>query len=520
MSDEFRSFDGTAAQRQVSRGRMAVIVRAACCAVMLALAAQASATAPRPDRAARILAGLDLSASGNLRVSTAILERHAKATSYWWNDYERRIGEPLREWAAAELAAAPEATVFYPFSGPDFPTVQRLYPDAGRYVLVALQRADPPPALDRASVAELGAFLERFSMAWRRFAQIGFFRTLDLEAEARRPNMRVGVTAALMAFSARLGYEVVAIEPVRVNAYGTELEVHPGDWSAPATWDSVRLVLARGARRVQLDYVRIDLADAALAAAPANRAWIERMAEQPTVLKAASHLLQRPTFSILRDAILERSASAVQDETGIEYARLAQTFAVTLYGQFTKPHPLFGEQAQRSLAAAYKVAVDAKPLPFRMSYQRADGANLQVARRPGTRTADAGTQAAHTRHVQALESRIAEQMARYNARKRKLFLTPSATEPRHATYVDAVRSHVSSLLAARGISTGSAALMSLGLVPDGTLQAVQVERSSGNTTFDQRLRNVLQGSTRFPVWPDSMRHDGDLAFVMLHVPER
>jgi len=308
---------------------------------------------------------------------------------------------------------------------------------------------------------------------------------------------------------------------VRVNAYGTDLEVHPGDRSDPATWDSVRLVLAREARRMQLDYVRVDLADAALAAEPPGRAWIERMAEQPTVLKAASHLLQRPAFSILRDAILERAAGVIQDETGIEYGRLAQAFAVTLHGKFTKPHHLFRDDAQRSLAAAYTAAVDTKPLLFHMSYQRTDGANLQVAWRPGQRTADAGARAADTPHqVQALESRIAAQVASYNVRKRKLFLTRSTTESRHATYVDAVRNHVSSLLVARGISTRSAALVSLGLAPDGTLQGVHVERNSGNTTFDQRLRDLLQGSKRFPAWPESMRHDGDLAIVMLHVPER
>jgi hypothetical protein len=520
MLAEFRSFDATRVQRQLSRDRLAAVVRAASCALMLAFAAQAPATALGPDRTARILAGLDVPAGGDLRVPTALLERHSKAASHWWNDYERRIGEPLREWAAAEIAPAPGATVFYPFSGPDFPTVQRLFPDASRYVLVSLQRAGPPPALERATAADLGAFFERLGTAWRQFALIGFFRTHDLEAEARRANMRVGVTAALMAFSARLGFEVVAVEPMRVNVYSTDLEVHPGDRSNPATWDSVRLVLAREARRVQLDYVRIDLADAALAAEPARRAWIERMAEQPSVLKAASHLLQRPAFSILRDAILQRAAGVIQDETGIEYGQLAQAFVVTLHGKFTKPYHLFRNDAQRSLAAAYAAGADARPLPFRMSYQRADGANLQVAWRPGPRTADAGVRAAHPKPVQALESHIAAQVASYNVRMRKLFLTRSTTEPRHATYVDAVRNHVSNLLATRGISTRSAALVSLGLAPDGTLHGVQVERNSGNSTFDQRLKDVLQGSKRFPVWPETMRRDADLVIVTLHVPER
>ena len=488
-------------------------------AFVVAVAAQAQSPSSGTDRVARMLAGLDVPAAGNLEVSPAALERHAKSAAHWWNDYERRIGEPLRKWAAGEVAAAPGGGVFYPFSGPDFPTVRRFFPEASRYVLVSLQPAGPPPDLDRATAADLGGFLERFGKAWRQFAQIGFFRTLDLEAEARRPDMRVGVTAALMAFSARMGYEVIAVEPMRVNASGTDLEVHPGDRSSPATWSSVRLVLARDTRLVQLDYVRMNLADAALRAEPAQRAWVERMAEHPTLLKAASHLLQQTNFTILRDAILERAPGVVQDETGIDYGRLKQAFVVTLHGRFARPYQLFRADAQRPLAAAYAAANSTKPLPFRMSYQRAEWANLQVAWRPGLQTVEARARAARMPQAQMLEARIATQLASYTQRRRKLFLTRSAPETRHASYVDTIRSYVSSLLGPRAVPARGAALISLSLAPDGTLQVVHVERNSGNTKFDRHVKTVLQGSRRFPAWPESMRKDGDLAVVMLHVPE-
>jgi hypothetical protein len=490
---------------RATHGRWRLALLLAACAAMALVAARAPAAAFGLDRTARVLAGFELAEASELPVSPPLLERHAREANRWWNDYERRIGAPLRDWAAAEIPSLPGSSIFYPFSGPDFPTVQRLYPDADRYALVALQRGEPPPALERVPAAEANGFLERFGGAWRQFAQIGFFRTLDLDAEGSRPGLRVGVTAALMAFAARLGFEVVAVEPVRVNAYGTGLEAHPGDRADAATWDSVRLVLARGGRLVLLDYVRADLSDAALAAEPGVQAWIEMMAEQPTVLKAASHLLQQPGFSILRDAILARAPGVIQDETGIEYGQLAKVFNVTLHGRFTQPHHLFGEKAQRSLAAAYRSASGVKPLPFRMSYQRLDGANLQVAWRPAAQ-------------APAPELRPSDAAGRQK-RKRRLYLTRGAAEQRHAVYYDAVRSHVAGLLAARGISTGSPALVSLGLAPDGTLQGVQVEGHSGNAGFDQRLRELLRGARRFPAWPDSMRQDGDLAIVTLHVPE-
>lgn len=334
-----------------------------------------------PDRVARLLAGMETSVPGGVPVPEAKLAEYAGKATAHWHEYERRIGGPMQKWAQSELVAAPGATIFYPFSGPDFATVQRMYPDAARYVLVAMQRAEAPPALERATAADLAAFMGRFGEAWKQFAQIGFFRTLDLDEEAKQPGLRAGTLAPILAFAVRSGYAVVAVDPVRVNEAGTDLEVHPGDRAERSTWNSARVTLQAGARRVVVDYVRMNLSDAALAERPAERAWIERMAANRTVLKAASHLLQGARFTVVRDAILERAPSVLQDETGLDYAALAKAFDVKLYGRFTKPHQLFNPDAQKALAQAYKERTDVKPLSFRVSYQRQPEANLQVANR-------------------------------------------------------------------------------------------------------------------------------------------
>jgi hypothetical protein len=331
------------------------------------------------DGTARFLAGLTAVSPPGVRLSDAQVQGYAHNATLRWNEYESRIGKPMQDWALTALEHTRGGVVFYPFSGPDFATVYRLYPEAGRYVLVALQRAQPPPALEQASAVELAAFLARFAESWKQFAQIGFFRTLDLDDDAKQPGIRAGMTAPMLAFAARAGFKVVAVEPVRVNASGMDLEAHPGSRTELTTWDSVRISLERAGRKVQLDYVRVNLADASLNSNPAVRAWIEHMAGSRTLLKAASHLPQDPRFSIVRDALLMRAPSVVQDETGIDYTRLAQAFNVKLYGRFSKPHPLFNQEAQRALAQAYKTSTDVKPLPFRVSYQRLPEANLQVA---------------------------------------------------------------------------------------------------------------------------------------------
>jgi hypothetical protein len=367
---------GTAGRR-IGLSRLHRLLCAIACAVSLSAAAQSKPS--DVDATARLIAGLVKTVPDGVKLSEATLHEYARNASSRWSEYERRIGEPMQKWAHAELEQKAGGTVFYPFSGPDFATVYRLYPLADRYVLVALQRAERPPQLARASAVELSAFLARFGESWKQFAQIGFFRTLDLDDEAKQTGVRAGTTAPMIAFGVRSGFKILAVDSVRINAEGTDLEPHPDSPADSGLWASVRITMEREGRKVRLDYVRLNLADASLDATPGHRAWIERMAANRTVLKAASHLPQDARFKIVRDALLTRAPSIVQDETGIEYTRLVQAFNVKLYGRFSKPHPIFNQESQRALAQAYKAAGEVKPLPFRVSYQRQPEANLQVA---------------------------------------------------------------------------------------------------------------------------------------------
>lgn len=370
------------AGRASSAVRSSLILLAAVCALGLCAAARA-ATSLSPDGTARVLAGMVTSVPAGVPIQEARIAEYARRATGHWHDYERRIGEPMQKWASTELAPVVGGTVFYPFSGPDFATVHRMYPHANRYVLVAMQRAESPPVLETATAADLASFMGRFAEAWKQFAQIGFFRTLDLDEEAKQQGLRAGTTTPMIAFAVRSGFTVTSVEPVRIQESGADIEPHPGPRGERSTWNSVRITMQAGARRVLLDYIRMNLSDASLNEHPGERIWVERMAASPTMLKAASHLLQSARFAIVRDVLLERAPSILQDETGIEYTALSKVFDVKLYGNFNKPHPLFNQEAQKALAQAYKSHTNVKPLTFRVSYQRQPEANLQVANRRG-----------------------------------------------------------------------------------------------------------------------------------------
>jgi hypothetical protein len=330
---------------------------------------------------ARIVAGLQPDPAGFEPAARSQFAAFAKDVNAQWSSYREKIGVPMANWACSEIDSKEGETVFYPFSGPDLSSVNELYPQAGRYIMVAMQRAGLPPALDRLPAAELKRVLAAYRNRWRFFARTGFYRTNELEDFARRHEVTVSVTSQLMAFAARLGYDVESVEPVQVSADGKELVPVKEDPALASSWNSVRLTLVKNGRRVLVDYLRMDLSDGVIVKRPSERAFIEQASNNRTLVKAASHLLQMSYFSILRNAILKNAPSVLQDETGIEYSALSGAFKTKLYGHFVKPHNLFQTTMQTSLAQAYQNAQDVKPLNFRLGYDKTAGYSVVVAAR-------------------------------------------------------------------------------------------------------------------------------------------
>lgn len=513
---------------------LSAMVRVAFALVVLLLApvGPAAATDLSLDQTARILAGMEVSPVGLSPNSRRLVPRYSRIASTAWRSYMHRIGSPMRDWARSELPDARGATIFYPFSGPDFATVAQLYTDARRYVLVAIQPAGAPPALGRQSPQEFAAYLALLREGWQRFASMGFFLTKELDKDASRTGIRVGVTAPLMAFAALEGFKVTGVQPIRIAESGAGLELHPGDRGHRGTWASVRLTLARDGGQVVLDYVHLDLSDAALLKHPARRAWLESEAGNPTVLKAASHLPQNGGFRIIRDAILSSAPSVWQDETGVEYGLLAKRFTVDLYGRFTKPHPLFGAM-QRSLARAYERAgAKAKPLSFRVGYLKESGSSVQFASRDAAWIAMRGERPARgvgaaeravvpslTQQIAVLEARVKRLLALGKARLRKAFVAGSTAKEPFADYVKGVRGRVARTpgFAAAG---SRYAILSLFIASDGVLQAVELDRTSGSSALDRALGATVRSAAPFPPFPQMVRERTDVLVVTLQLPDR
>lgn len=292
-----------------------------------------------------------------------------------WQTYQKHIGNPMKGWADREIAYPGGGTVFYPFSGPDLVTVAQMFSNAERYVLVSMQGARPPAAIDAMSESQRKAFEQKFAREWQKFGRLGFFRTLDLDDDLRDRKGQIGVTTLLMTFAARLGYRVDEVYPIELNPTTGDFEKSAGPWK------SVRLSLFRNGKTTLVDYVSADLSDSGVRRSAEMRIWLSRMAHNPVLLKAASHLLQESSFQLLREQLVASAPMVVQDETGLNYSDLVKIGDVALYGSFTRPYALFNQNKQRSLADAYKKS-KAGELTFSFSYNKSEKLrSMQIARR-------------------------------------------------------------------------------------------------------------------------------------------
>lgn len=293
--------------------------------------------------------------------------------------YDTTIGASMSSWSAAELGPHHGQTVFYPFSGADFVTAHRLFPDAERYVLVAMQRAGPVPALDRLDSRDLKKTLQIYRRTMETFARRGFFVTKQMNEKFARELPVKGITGQLITFATLEGYEVLSVEPVVVDA-GGQLTVPSTAANKFRTWSSVRIQMRRrhDDRIVELDYLRLNLANEGFAE-PGTRQLLEDAARGRVVLKAASHLMQTRAFTDIEQLLLDHAGTIVQDETGIGYERLTDRFDVKLYGAYERANHLFRATEQPALAEAYRAdpAIDA--LPFGFGYRKTAGSCLQYA---------------------------------------------------------------------------------------------------------------------------------------------
>ena len=315
--------------------------------------------------------------------------RHARFADQNWEKFTEGRLTPMREWAAKELDSSQTATVFYPFSGPDFINAYTLFPRAKTYLLIALEPVGELPDFSNRSEPNFFASLQR---SLYDLLYLDFFITNKMKASIGKSEVK-GTLPVLLFFLAREKARVLDVKYWVMKPDGT-IEETPGTGPRDRTAGipGVRITFTSpGETSPQtLYYFQFDLANGSLGRNQQFVSFLKSFGPMTSFTKAASYLMFKGHFSAIRQFILDQSLYVLQGDSGIPLKHFdPEEWNLRFYGTYTCPISLFSKCYQPDMADRYRKGQDVQPLPFGIDYRhRARTSNLMLATKKAKGLAD------------------------------------------------------------------------------------------------------------------------------------
>ena len=306
--------------------------------------------------------------------------RHARFFDQNWEKFTRGRLAPMREWAAKELDASQTATVFYPFSGPDFINAFTLFPRAKTYLLVALEPVGELPDFSKRNEPNFFASLQR---SLYDLLYLDFFLTNKMKASISKSELK-GTLPVLLFFLAREKARVLDVQHWVMKPDGT-IEESPGTGprERAAGIPGVRIVFTSPGEtdNQTLYYFQFNLGNDSFGRNQPFVSFLQSFGPMTSFTKAASYLMFKSRFSAVRQFILNQSLYVLQGDSGIPMKHFdPEEWNLRFYGTYAGPISLFRNCYQADMANRYRKAEDIQPLPFGIDYRhRARTSNLMLA---------------------------------------------------------------------------------------------------------------------------------------------
>lgn len=317
--------------------------------------------------AARFLAGMPplggQDAFRDLRASPQ-WQSHATRMNGLWHDFTIRHGQPVSNWASAEMGDLRRANaVFYPFSGPDFLFAHLFYPHAETYLLCGLEPCDPLPDWGWLTPDDIASGCDGLYNSLDNILQFSYFITKEMKSDLQSTRFR-GVLPVFLVFLARTGHVVESIDAVRLDGNGNPEVISKSNGTPPGLL--IRYSGVGGSKRIF--YFSQDLGDGACKPGGPFLRFASSLGKPAALAKSASYLMHEPYFSHVRNHVLTHCRGIVQDPSGIPYRSFAERgWNVRLYGNYQRTLDIFQKYEQPDLSSAYQTG-GGEPIGFGIGY--------------------------------------------------------------------------------------------------------------------------------------------------------
>jgi len=308
--------------------------------------------------------------------------RYSNNFNYEWKQADKVRFQPMTTWATTELAAQRKQNldIFYPFSGPDILHANILFPQAKHYHLYGLERAGALPDFTHMKTSDVDGYLANVYSSLDDILTKSYFITKNMLKDLQK-NAVNGTLPLVCIFLVRNNYEIVNIKYYHLNDDGTDSPLNKD--SIPSHTNDFVNVYFRHPNDTNIQvvsYMKCNMVDPEIKKNAGLMSYLDKMPVSTTYIKSASYLLHNSTFAVMRNAVLKKSMSIVQDDTGVPYRYLpASDWNLTFYGNYIRPVSSFPSGFyQLDLQKAYRMGdslKQVKPLPFSLGYHW--GSNYQ-----------------------------------------------------------------------------------------------------------------------------------------------
>ena len=321
--------------------------------------------------------------------SRPVWTEFATSFDHDWEKYDKMQLAPMKEWAARELAKPISSgfTVFYPFSGPDFISPYTLFPDAGTYILIALEPIGEVPDFEAMSQKDFNSFFAEIRKSLHDSLHIDYFISSHMHTSMESKELN-GVLPFLLFFMAREKTRILDVEYWFMEPGGTIQKVRGfenGEPGPAGAIPGVRILFesagSPGNKPQTLYYFRLNLYDRTFRRNSHFITFLQNFGPLITFMKSGPYVMFDRQASTARQFVLDQSRYVLQEDSGIPFRYFdPSVWALQFYGTYSKPISIFKNYYQADLARIYKTGKDIKPLPFGIGYHfQVDTANLLFA---------------------------------------------------------------------------------------------------------------------------------------------
>lgn len=329
---------------------------------------------------ARFISGMEYSKSYP-SANSETWKKYAAGNRENWKVLDQRVGQKISNWAKQSLPgqASEPQTVFYPFAGGDLYYPSLFFPGQDTIIMVGLEPCGTLFNPDAQPADTLAMYYRALQHSMFFPHRLGFFRTLSMKNDFNN-HLLNGTLHTLLFYLSEFGNDIHYIQFFNLDESGVVKEEANG-FDARKRFQAYRIGYSQNGGAVkEVIYFSQDASDGGLKARPGLMKYMEKRGPVLAYFKAASYLMHYSTFSVVRNYVLNHAVRILQDDSGIPYKKLTDAgYEVKLYGKFTHTIPLFKDEFQPDLKAAY-ASGNPEPLPFMIGYTAPDGeCNLQHA---------------------------------------------------------------------------------------------------------------------------------------------